>query len=157
MFKFLNKNKSKFSIPCTGKLVRLEDVDDVAFSGKCLGDGFAIELTDKKVVSPVDGEIVSLFPTGHAYGILSEKGDEILIHLGIDTVELNGEGFESNVVQGQKVKKGDLLCNVDLEILKSNNKPLTSPIIFTNGSKFNIKKEYGQHVEINEESVVEVV
>ena len=157
MFKFFSKNKSKFNIPCTGKLIKLENVDDAVFSSKCLGDGFAIELTDKKVVSPVDGEIVSLFPTGHAYGILSDKGDEILIHLGIDTVELNGEGFESNVVQGQRIKKGDLLCNVDLEVLKNNNKLLTSPIIFTSGSEFSIKKEYGQLVQINEENIVEVL
>ena len=110
-----------------GKVKSLESLNDGVFSAKLLGVGFAIEQTDGNVYSPIDGKLVTVFPTKHAYGIETNDGLSILVHIGIDTVSLNGEGFESFVEQGQKVKKGDLLAKVDLNILKEHN--LNSDVI----------------------------
>lgn len=157
MLKFFKKQKSQFVIPCSGKLLNIEDVPDIAFSNKGLGDGFAIELTEKTIVSPFDGVVQSIFPTGHAFGIVSDKGYEILIHLGLDTVELKGDGFEALVNQGQRVKKGEVICNVDIQLLKQHDKCLISPIVFTGGNKFILNKEYGELVESNEEQVFTII
>ncbi len=91
--------------PLTGKVVPLSEVPDQVFSTKMMGDGFAVEPTDGTVVSPVDGTIVNVFPTKHAIGIQSNTGREVLIHFGIDTVKLNGQGFEALVSEGAAVKK----------------------------------------------------
>ena len=104
--------------PIEGKILPITEVPDQVFSGKMMGDGFAIEPTEGTVVSPVNGEIVNVFPTKHAIGIQSEGGKEILIHFGIDTVKLNGEGFEALVAQGDKVKQGQPLLKVDLAFVK---------------------------------------
>lgn len=109
-----------------------------------MGDGFAIEPTEGTVVSPVNGEIVNVFPTKHAIGIQSEGGKEILIHFGIDTVKLNGEGFETLVAQGDKVKQGQPLLKVDLAFVKDNAPSIITPIIFTNlqqGQQIELKKK----------------
>ncbi|MEI0747798.1 glucose PTS transporter subunit IIA [Brachyspira pulli] len=94
-----------FVSPMNGKVYKLSDIADEAFSSGAMGEGFAIELADSMVTSPCDGEIIAAFPTKHAYGIETANGNEILIHIGMDTVELNGEGFESFVKVGDKVKK----------------------------------------------------
>ena len=117
--------------PATGKIIPLNEVKDEMFASKALGDGFAIEINEGKIVSPIDGTIVSMFPTQHAFGIKSEDGIEILIHIGIDTVNLKGEGFSSSIVQGASIKKGETLVNVDLDILKKHQIDSTTMIIFT--------------------------
>lgn len=91
--------------PLTGKIVNIEEVPDPTFAQKMMGDGIAIEPTEGVVVSPVDGEIVQFFHTKHAIGIQSEAGAEILIHVGLETVSMNGEGFEGHVNVGDKVKQ----------------------------------------------------
>ncbi|SFA48367.1 PTS system D-glucose-specific IIA component, Glc family /PTS system D-glucose-specific IIB component, Glc family /PTS system D-glucose-specific IIC component, Glc family [Parageobacillus thermantarcticus] len=118
--------------PLTGEVVPLSEVPDQVFSQKMMGDGFAIMPTDGTVVSPVDGKIVNVFPTKHAIGIESVGGHEILIHFGIDTVKLNGQGFTALVQQGDEVKKGQPILNVDLEYVKNNAPSIVTPIIFTN-------------------------
>ena len=130
-----------FVSPMSGKVYKLSDIADEGFSSGAMGEGFAIELSESKVTSPCDGVITAVFPTKHAYGIETSDGKEILIHIGMDTVELNGEGFESFVKAGDKVKKGDLIVCVDLEYIKNNEKSLISPIIFTDGTKINLLKE----------------
>jgi PTS system D-glucosamine-specific IIC component len=97
-----------------------------------MGDGFAIIPKTGTVVAPVDGKIVNLFPTKHALGIESTTGREILIHVGIDTVNLKGEGFEALVAQGDEVKKGQPLLKIDLDFVKENAPSTITPIIFTN-------------------------
>lgn len=97
-----------------------------------MGDGFAIMPTDGTVVSPVDGKIINVFPTKHAIGIESKNGREILIHFGIDTVKLNGQGFEALVSQGDEVKKGQPILKVDLQYVENNAPSIITPIIFTN-------------------------
>jgi glucose-specific phosphotransferase system IIA component len=118
--------------PIEGEIVALEKVPEGAFSGKVLGDGFAVIPTGNKVYSPADGEVVVLFPTKHAVVILTEEGLEVLIHIGINTVNLNGEGFTVHVEKGSKVKKGDLLITFDAEIVKQKGKSLVSPVVITN-------------------------
>ena len=105
----------------TGKLIKIEDVEDQVFATKAMGDGFAIELTDSDVLAPVSGEIVMTFPTKHAYGLRGNNGVEILIHLGMDTVQLEGKGFESFVKVGEYIKQGDKLAKVDIAYIKDRN------------------------------------
>lgn len=96
------------------------------------GFRFAIDPTDGTVVSPVDGKVANLFHTKHAMGIVSDRGREILIHVGIDTVKLNGEGFEALVAEGDNVKKGQPLLKVDLDSVKKRAPSVITPIVFTN-------------------------
>ncbi|TCO76939.1 glucose-specific PTS transporter subunit IIBC [Marinisporobacter balticus] len=121
--------------PLNGKILALEDVPDQVFSQKMMGDGFAIEPTDGEVVSPVDGIIETVFPTKHAIGIVAENGREILIHVGIDTVNLKGKGFESLVVQGETVKMGQPILRVNLKQIKDQVPSMITPIIFINLSE----------------------
>lgn len=121
--------------PIEGEIIPITEVPDQVFSGKMMGDGFAIIPSEGTVVSPVDGEIVNVFPTKHAIGILSKGGKEILIHIGIDTVKLNGEGFEVLVAQGDKVTKGQQLVKVDLHFIRENAPSTITPIVFTNLSE----------------------
>lgn len=121
--------------PIEGEIVELEKVPDEVFSQKMLGDGFAIKVKGDKVYAPIEGEISVMFPTKHAIAITTKNGLEILIHVGIDTVELQGEGFISHIKQGDIVKKGDLLLTVDKEFIKSKGKSLITPVIVTNMEK----------------------
>lgn len=121
--------------PIEGEIIPITEVPDQVFSGKMMGDGFAIVPSEGTVVSPVDGEIVNVFPTKHAIGILSNGGKEILIHIGIDTVKLNGEGFEVLVSQGDKVTKGQQLIKIDLHYIRENAPSTITPVVFTNLSE----------------------
>lgn len=109
-----NENNENFVSPAKGKIVALENVPDETFSKKMLGDGFAIDIIDGKIVSPISGKLETVFSSGHAFGIKGTNG-EVLIHVGIDTVALNGDGFDVAVKQGDMVKQGDVLVNVDLK------------------------------------------
>ena len=120
------------SSPIKGHLIPLSEVNDEAFAGEILGKGFAIEPEEGQVFAPVDGTILSVFPTKHAIGIISDKGAEILIHVGIDTVRLNGEFFELHVKQGQKIKKGDLLLSFDIKKIQAAGYSVQTPVIVTN-------------------------
>ena len=108
------------------------------------------------VAAPVSGELVSVFPTGHAYGIRTDQGQEVLIHIGIDTVKLNGKGFDIRVKQGDYVKQGDILAYVDLEYIKGQGKVMISPVVFTSGQRVNLKKA-GKQVELLEKDVVDIL
>lgn len=131
----MNENKSKsipqvILAPLTGKAVPLSEVPDPVFSEKVLGDGVAIIPADGKIVSPVDGELSTVAETGHAYGFTSENGQEVLVHVGLETVSLNGECFKVYGKAGDKVKAGDLVAEVDLEYLKEKEiNPITPVLI----------------------------
>ena len=118
--------------PMAGKAIALTDVADPVFASEAMGKGMAIEPTEGKVYAPVDGTITVLAETGHAVGLLSDDGAEILLHIGIDTVELKGEPFTAHVKQMQEVKKGDLLMDVDLAAVKAAGKATTTMVIITN-------------------------
>ncbi|WP_416730043.1 PTS sugar transporter subunit IIA [Fictibacillus sp. JL2B1089] len=127
------KKEETLIAPLTGKIVNIEEVPDPTFAQKMMGDGIAIEPTEGIVVSPVDGEIVQFFHTKHAIGIQSEAGAEILIHVGLETVSMNGEGFEGHVNVGDKVKAGDKLLSFDLDLIKEKAASTVTPIVITNG------------------------
>ncbi len=144
----------KMIAPVSGELIDLSKVQDEVFSSKMMGDGFAIDPTEGKVFAPYSGEITVAFPTGHAYGLKANNGKEVLIHIGMDTVELGGKGFKPHVKQGDKVKQGDLLCEVDLDYLRSQGKPVVTPVIFTDGTAVTIKKT--GKVRAKDDSIVEL-
>jgi trehalose PTS system EIIBC or EIIBCA component len=129
-----NKKETIFA-PLSGKVTPLENVPDPTFSGKMMGDGLAIEPTDGKVVSPVEGEVILTFPTKHAVGLKSKSGIELLIHVGLETVNMDGEGFEVHVKQGEQVKVGDPLITFDLQLIKEKAASHITPIIITNGDR----------------------
>ncbi|PXW88465.1 PTS system D-glucose-specific IIA component (Glc family) /PTS system D-glucose-specific IIB component (Glc family) /PTS system D-glucose-specific IIC component (Glc family) [Streptohalobacillus salinus] len=118
--------------PMTGEVMAITEVPDQVFSQKMMGDGFAIKPTVGEVVSPVNGKILNIFPTKHAIGLESEDGLEILIHIGIDTVKLEGKGFTQVLEEGQQVKKGDVIMKMDLDYIAEHAASTITPIIFTN-------------------------
>lgn len=125
-------NKEVLSSPLNGKIMSLSEVKDEAFSGELLGKGCAIEPVDGKVVAPCNGTVMTLFPSKHAVGIVSENGTEVLIHLGLDTVKLDGEHFTAHIKQGDKVTKGQLLITVDVEAVMKAGYSMVTPVIVTN-------------------------
>jgi glucose-specific phosphotransferase system IIBC component len=138
----VNANDDLFIAPIDGKLLDISEIPDQVFSQKIMGEGFAIEPANGEVVSPVNGIITTFFPTKHAIGITADNGHEILIHFGIDTVNLKGEGLEALVEQGTRVKAGDPILRVNLDEIKGKVPSLITPIIFTNlaeGQKVSVK------------------
>lgn len=138
-----------FVSPAKGKIIALEEVPDKTFSQKLLGDGFVIDITDGKIIAPISGKLETVFPSGHAFGIKGANG-EVLLHIGIDTVSLNGEGFDVKVKQGDFVKQGDVLVNVDLDKIHQLGKSTLTMVLFTEGNKVknnNLNKE----VQVNEQ------
>ncbi len=125
-------NNHSVLAPIEGKVIPLEQVKDATFADKLLGDGIAIEPSEGKVYSPVDGTVQVMYKTGHAIGLLSDSGDEILIHIGLDTVKLEGKGFEKIAKQGEHVKAGQLLLKFDMPFIQKQGYDLTTPIVVTN-------------------------
>ncbi|KIP21398.1 Glucose-specific phosphotransferase enzyme IIA component [Anoxybacillus ayderensis] len=137
MFRLFRKREEVIVSPLTGNVRSLENVPDPVFAQKMMGDGLAIEPTDGVVVSPINGEVVQVFPTKHAVGLRSDEGLEILIHVGIDTVHMHGEGFEAYVKAGDRVRAGDLLLSFDLSLVQQKAKSLLTPVVITNGEVVN--------------------
>ncbi|MBS4209240.1 glucose-specific PTS transporter subunit IIBC [Bacillus sp. FJAT-50079] len=142
----LSEGEDVIAAPMTGEILPISEVPDAVFSQKMMGDGFAIKPEEGMVVSPVDGKIINVFPTKHAIGIMSDNGREVLIHVGIDTVQLQGEGFEVFVSEGDEVKAGQPLLSVDLDFISEKATSIITPIIFTNLAE-------GENVEIQTGSV----
>ncbi len=132
---FKKKGGVKIVSPMTGAIKELSEVPDPVFADKLLGDGVGILPTDGRVVAPCDGKIVQIFPTNHAVGMETNEGLELLIHVGIDTVELNGEGFTRLAEVGSEVTAGTPLLEVDLKLIAEKGKSLVTPCIITNMDK----------------------
>ena len=130
-----SKKPLSIASPLSGRSVSLDQVPDEVFSGRILGDGCAVIPSDNKIYSPVDGTISSTVETKHAYGFSSDDGFEVLVHFGIDTVSLKGEGFRSYVKAGDRVKKGDLVAEVDVELLKKRGIELITPVLICEGAE----------------------
>jgi PTS system beta-glucosides-specific IIC component len=141
--------------PMMGDVLDLDSLEDAAFSSGALGKGVAIMPHEGKVIAPVDGIIVTLFNTKHAIGIKSDSGSEILIHVGMDTVKLNGEHFTAKVKQGDRVKKGQVMIEFDIEAIKAAGYSVVTPVVITNMEDYtDIVIETGRTIDINEELLV---
>lgn len=133
--------------PLSGEIVNIEDVPDVVFSEKIVGDGIAIRPNGNKIVAPVDGVIGKIFETNHAFSMESKEGIELFVHFGIDTVELKGEGFTRVAQEGQSVKRGDTIIEFDLPLLEQKAKSILTPVVISNMDEISaLDKKVGQVV-----------
>jgi sugar PTS system EIIA component len=131
-----NPNEIVLLSPMTGEVVALEEVPDAAFATKAVGDGVAILPTGKTVVAPCDGQLVKIFNTNHAFALVNDSGLELIVHVGIETVKLGGQGFTRLAEQGSFVKAGQPVLELDLEFLGANAKSVISPVVLTNADDF---------------------
>lgn len=140
-----------FVSPMQGKVLPLSAVKDQVFSQGLMGQGFAVELTDGQITAPFDGEVIMTFPTGHAYGLRRSDGLEVLLHIGMDTVELNGEGFHSLVQAGDHVQTGQVIAQIDIDFVKEQGKSLVSPVVITSGQQVQLHQK--NTIEHNQEII----
>lgn len=132
LFKKKERKYKEAASVMSGEIRPITECPDPVFAEKMMGDGYVIFPTDGKVTAPFDGKITAVFHTKHAIGLTSNDGLELLVHLGLDTVTLNGEGFEIFVSAGDEVKKGDILLQVDLGFIKSKGLQTATPVVVTN-------------------------
>lgn len=151
MFNFFKKEAFKVVSPVSGKCVNISDVPDPVFSAKMMGDGFAVIPSENVIVSPVSGVAQSVFPTKHAVGLKTKEGIEVIVHVGLNTVELNGEGFKTLISQGDKVKAGQPMIEFDKEKLEEKGYNLITMVVFPAGydKEIHLEKE-NQNVESKE-------
>lgn len=136
MFEFLKKKKDEnIYAPVKGKCIDITEVDDAGFSSKVMGDGIAIIPEEDVIYAPADGTLSMMFATGHAFGIVADNGAEILVHIGIDTVNLNGDGFRTMKKAGEHVRKGEAIVKIDLAKMKESY-DMSTMVIITNEKKF---------------------
>ena len=151
MFGFLKKESGGVAAPVTGKCIRIEEVPDAVFSQKMMGDGFAVIPSGDTVAAPVSGEIVMVAQTKHAFGMKTKSGIELLVHIGLDTVELNGEGFTVLAKPGSRVKAGEAVIRFDKAFMEGKGLNMTTMVIFTGGYDREIKiSQFGQDVTAGE-------
>ena len=155
MFGFLKRKVREIKSPVDGEVVSLESVNDEVFSQKLVGDGVAIKPISDIFTAPITGKVIKIFSTNHAYSIKSDKDLEVMVHIGLDTVELNGAGFKRLVKEGDAVTCGDPIISVDMEVLKQAKDTIT-PIIISDSSdvksvekNFNIVKAGDTIMEVN--------
>ncbi len=134
MFGFLKRKIREVKAPADGEIVAIESVNDEVFSKKLVGDGVAIYPVSNIFSAPIDGTISKIFSTNHAYSVKSDKDLEVMVHIGLDTVNLNGEGFERLAKEGDKVKAGDKIIRVDLDFLREHAKDIITPVIISDES-----------------------
>lgn len=129
MFEFFGKKGKSIYSPVRGKCIDITEVSDIGFSSKVMGDGLAIVPTEGEIKAPCDGKVIMIFPTGHALGLLADNGMEILLHIGIDTVNLEGKGFTVLTEVNRSVKRGETLVKFDLEQISKEYAPSVMMII----------------------------
>lgn len=143
--------------PIKGEVLNLSDIEDAAFSSGVLGQGVAIIPSDGKVVAPVDGVVTTLFPSLHAIGILSDEGVEVLIHIGLNTVQLEGRGFEACIKQGDRITKGQTILKFDINVIKEAGYSVVTPIVVTNSSQFlDVVQTESKNIEL-EDNLITVI
>jgi PTS system glucose-specific IIA component len=143
MFGFLKRKVRDVYAPVDGQIVALESVDDEVFSQKMVGDGVAVMPISNTFTAPIDGIVSKIFSTNHAYSIKNDKDLEVMVHIGLETVALEGRGFTRIVSEGDSVKVGDVIIEADLAYIKEHAKDTITPIIISDESEFKeILKEY---------------
>lgn len=150
---FGKDNGIEIAAPVSGKLVGIGEVNDPTFGEEILGKGVAVIPSGNQICAPADGTVTTVFPTGHAAAITSDAGAEILIHVGLDTVKLNGKHFTIHAREGQKVKKGDLLLEADIEQIKAEGYDIITPVVICNTDEFS-KFEMAQSGDVSQGDVV---
>ena len=140
MFGLFKKKQVGIVSPVDGDLIELEDINDQVFSKRLVGDGVAIVPTSGTITSPINGVVTRIFPTKHAFMITSPSGVEVMVHVGLDTVALKGEGFTCLVKEGDTVGQACPILEVDFEFLKSKNKDIVTPIIVTSDKEITLEK-----------------
>ncbi|MBD1571889.1 MULTISPECIES: PTS glucose transporter subunit IIA [Vibrio] len=143
--------------PLSGEIVNIEDVPDVVFAEKIVGDGIAIKPNGDKMVAPVNGTIGKIFETNHAFSIESDDGIELFVHFGIDTVELKGQGFTRIAEEGQSVKAGDTVIEFDLAYLQENAKSTLTPVVISNMDEIKELQKLSGSVVVGETPVIRIV
>lgn len=147
MFAFLRNKGNEVLAPVSGTCIRMEQVSDTVFSSGMLGNGFAVVSTGDMVLAPVAGEIVMIADTRHAFAIRSKDGVEVLVHIGLDTVNLKGEGFSVLKRAGQMVKAGAAIVQIDRPFMEQKGADLTTVVVFTNGGYSDVEiSAYGKQV-----------
>lgn len=142
--------------PLSGEIVNIEDVPDVVFAEKIVGDGVAIKPSSNRMVAPIDGVIGKIFETNHAFSIESAGGVELFVHFGIDTVELKGDGFTRIAQEGQKVKKGDVVIEFDLALLEERAKSTLTPVVIPNMDEIKEMTKLSGQVVAGETPVIRI-
>ena len=154
MFGLFNK-EVKLIAPVSGKTIDLSQVPDEVFAQKMAGDGLAIDATGDLIVAPADGELTLLFKTKHAFAMTLSDGTELLIHVGLETVSLEGEGFEALAEQGSKIKAGTPILKIDREFIKSKGLSLITPVLITNPDNLkSLNAIVGEDVQAGKSTVI---
>jgi len=144
MFGFLKAKVRDIYAPVEGEVLALETVNDDVFSQKMLGDGVAIKPTSNLFTAPIDGVVSKIFSTNHAYSIKGDKGLEVMVHIGLETVALEGKGFTRKAQEGDKVKVGDVIIEVDLAYIEAHAKDSITPVIVLEESDVEVlEKKFG--------------
>ena len=151
------KSELEVASPVAGRCVRIQTVPDPTFSEEILGKGVAVKPTEGKFYAPADGSISTVFPTLHAIGVTTGEGVEILIHVGLDTVQLKGQYFEAHVQAGDRVKKGDLLLDFDMDKIKEAGYDVITPVIVCNTPQFpKMECISGMEVKAGETAIIQL-
>ena len=154
--KLFGKNTDDFYAPMAGKAVPISEVPDPTFAEGMLGNGIAIEPAEGKVYAPCDATVDMMFTTGHAVSLVADNGAEILIHVGLETVSLEGKPFKVHAANGDKVKKGQLLIEVDLEEVKAAGLPTITPMVVCNTDEYPTFNTFVSKDVTNDDVVIEL-
>ncbi|MCM3549886.1 PTS system transporter subunit IIA [Niallia circulans] len=155
MFGLFNKKSNTFVSPASGTIKLIDQVKDETFSQKMMGDGFAIEPTSSHIYAPINAKVDFVFQTNHAVGLRTDDGKEILIHVGVDTVRLEGKGFTAHIKEGQRVKAGDLLLTVDFDSIQAQVPSTDIILIFTSGEACTVNNPDSK-VDARQENIIQL-
>ncbi|BAF73184.1 PTS sugar transporter subunit IIA [Sulfurovum sp. NBC37-1] len=156
MFGFFKRKRRDVFSPVDGQLLTLESVDDEVFSQRMAGDGLAILPVGEVFTAPIDGVVTKIFSTNHAYSVKSDQDLEVMVHIGLETVALKGEGFERLAQEGDEVKAGDPIIKADLNYIKAHAKDIVTPILITDESKYEAIDK-NTNVVITGDAIMEVI
>lgn len=157
MFDFLKKKDLSLYAPMTGQMIEVNSIPDEVFASQMLGETVAFIPQDDYICAPCDGKITMIAHTFHAFGMVSDMGVEILIHIGLETVHFHGKGFEILVHEGERVKKGQMIMRIDRQFFKEKDVCLITPMVITNKKNYHVHIDYRDHVIKGESRIIELI